>query len=267
MTYCFAGVYTTFVMFLDTLSVILTVLVLNLHHRSCKRPVPRWLYRLVFGFLARLLGVYSDVRQQYDVSSGLRHFTESLGIAAVNNASKDESRDSFIEDGFRLKSCMIPRFLKRNKEMKHVTKASSEYSLSLAAASQMKERFKQSSELPKGGRPSVSASLTMELNGVGDCISAANRTPNCHVPGHVRDYSTVYNTMNKNYNTRSFANDAMVANTELCANCRQAMMTMDEYGEVSAWKEVAQIIDRLFFWLTFVTMIIVDAWIFYELQQ
>ena len=44
-------------MFLGTVSVCLTVLVLNIHHRDSERPVPKWLRILCFKYLARILCV------------------------------------------------------------------------------------------------------------------------------------------------------------------------------------------------------------------
>ncbi|ELT96196.1 hypothetical protein CAPTEDRAFT_131936, partial [Capitella teleta] len=49
------GIYTTFVMLMNTWSVMLTVLILNLHHRNEDRPVPGWVRTLVFEGFARLL--------------------------------------------------------------------------------------------------------------------------------------------------------------------------------------------------------------------
>ena len=53
------GVYTTFVMLMNTWSVMLTVLVLNLHHRNECRPIPGWLRLLAFEGIARLLCMYT----------------------------------------------------------------------------------------------------------------------------------------------------------------------------------------------------------------
>jgi len=55
-----AGVYTTFVMLMNTWSVMLTVLVLNLHHRNECRPIPAWLRIVAFEGLARLLCMYTQ---------------------------------------------------------------------------------------------------------------------------------------------------------------------------------------------------------------
>jgi hypothetical protein len=44
-------------MALGTMSVCMTVLVLNFHHRDSERPVPKWAKILVFTYLARILCV------------------------------------------------------------------------------------------------------------------------------------------------------------------------------------------------------------------
>ena len=53
-----AGIYLTCTMAITTLSMVLTVFVLNLHHVS-DRPVPSWAKRLVFVYIARMLGMCS----------------------------------------------------------------------------------------------------------------------------------------------------------------------------------------------------------------
>jgi len=82
-------------MALGTMSVCLTVLVLNLHHRDAERPVPRWARVLVLRHLARLLCVRArkpktmaanldrtlpdgeDVADSADIKDGLRQVTSS----------------------------------------------------------------------------------------------------------------------------------------------------------------------------------------------
>ena len=54
----FAGIYLTCTMAITTLSMVLTVFVLNLHHMTDK-AVPNWLQRVVFIYLARMLGMCS----------------------------------------------------------------------------------------------------------------------------------------------------------------------------------------------------------------
>ena len=50
-------VYLTCTMALGTMSVCMTVLVLNFHHRDSERPVPKWAKILVFTYLAKILCV------------------------------------------------------------------------------------------------------------------------------------------------------------------------------------------------------------------
>ena len=52
----FAGIYLTCTMAITTLSMVLTVFVLNLHHIT-DRPVPHWVKRLVLVYLARMMGI------------------------------------------------------------------------------------------------------------------------------------------------------------------------------------------------------------------
>ena len=52
----FVGIYLTCTMAITTLSMVLTVFVLNLHHIT-DRPVPHWVKRLVLVYLARMMGI------------------------------------------------------------------------------------------------------------------------------------------------------------------------------------------------------------------
>lgn len=88
-------------MALGTLSVSLTVLVLNLHHRDAERPVPHWARVLVLRHLARLLCVRArkpktmaanldltlpdgeDARAATDIKDGLRHVSMTLKCSSV----------------------------------------------------------------------------------------------------------------------------------------------------------------------------------------
>ena len=59
------GIYLTCTMAITTLSMVLTVFVLNLHHIT-DRPVPRWARTLVLVYLARLLCMCQYVPQRSD---------------------------------------------------------------------------------------------------------------------------------------------------------------------------------------------------------
>ena len=60
--YILPGIYLTCTMTITTLSMVLTVFVLNLHHVT-DRPVPPWLERLVLVYIARIVGKCSAGRE------------------------------------------------------------------------------------------------------------------------------------------------------------------------------------------------------------
>ena len=77
---------------LGTVSVCLTVLVLNLHHRDAECPVPRWTRILVLNYLARLLCVRArkpktmagnlllDSPERINLRGGLKRIARNVGI-------------------------------------------------------------------------------------------------------------------------------------------------------------------------------------------
>lgn len=82
-------------MALGTLSVCMTVLVLNLHHRDAERPVPKWARVLILGYLKRTLCVGArkpktmagnislegpDVGPGRGLRSGLRKIAADVGL-------------------------------------------------------------------------------------------------------------------------------------------------------------------------------------------
>ena len=57
-------IYLTATMTLGTISICLTVLVLNVHHRGARYPVPSWLKKLVLVYIARFMCVRSQLVTQ-----------------------------------------------------------------------------------------------------------------------------------------------------------------------------------------------------------
>jgi len=95
-----AGVYTTFVMLMNTWSVMLTVLVLNLHHRNECRPIPGWLRIVAFEGLARLLCMYTQQHVLvYQHRIQQRRHT-SPGAAAASQSCERRPRHSLHEVRF-----------------------------------------------------------------------------------------------------------------------------------------------------------------------
>ena len=58
-------VYLTATMTLGTVSVCLTVLVLNVHHRGAQNPIPNWVARLILVYIARLLCMKTSHHQSH----------------------------------------------------------------------------------------------------------------------------------------------------------------------------------------------------------
>src|SRR5688572_14833886 len=101
---------------LGTVSVCLTVLVLNLHHRDAECPVPRWTRVLVLHHLAWLLRVRarkpktmagnllldSPEDMSIDLKGGLRRIARGIGLlrpVPKMNGYADKYRDHSVDGG------------------------------------------------------------------------------------------------------------------------------------------------------------------------
>ena len=91
----FPGVYTTFVMFMNTTSVMLTVLVLNLHHRNERKPVPGWVRTVAFDFLARVLCMRSKNENYYQQNGYNRPEVEPKAQSQLRERKKKQKSDSY----------------------------------------------------------------------------------------------------------------------------------------------------------------------------
>jgi len=112
-------IYLTMTMALGTLSVCLTVLVLNLHHRDAERPVPRWARVLVLRYLAKLLCVRArkpktmaanldltlpdgeDATDGTDIKDGLRHVSMIVKYEYIQRSS------IYVNDIVRQSECVV----------------------------------------------------------------------------------------------------------------------------------------------------------------
>ena len=95
-----SGIYTTFVMMMNTWSVMLTVLVLNLHHRNGNKPIPKWVRAFVFEGLARILCMYSTTQRQK------RDYHKMVAITTVGINSKNKNqrgnKKNQMKDGYSI---------------------------------------------------------------------------------------------------------------------------------------------------------------------
>ena len=97
--FLFSGIYLTCTMAITTLSMVLTVFVLNLHHIT-DRPVPTWVKRLVFIYLARMLCMCSAIESDSANNSPVNTKNKKLGLyrQPVDTMVSDcEERTAIIE--------------------------------------------------------------------------------------------------------------------------------------------------------------------------
>lgn len=88
MYFLFSGIYLTCTMAITTLSMVLTVFVLNLHHVT-DRPVPLWLHRLVLVYVAKLVGKCSN----RSTINGLKVRKIQHDLLLAHDLQKDQPTD------------------------------------------------------------------------------------------------------------------------------------------------------------------------------
>ena len=86
-----AVIYLTCTMGLGTVSVCLTVVVLNLHHRDPERPVPKWAKVLVLSYMSRILCVRA--RKPTTLANGLAMLGRSHGPMDLRGGLRRIAKD------------------------------------------------------------------------------------------------------------------------------------------------------------------------------
>ncbi|XP_055874412.1 neuronal acetylcholine receptor subunit alpha-10-like isoform X3 [Biomphalaria glabrata] len=97
------GIYLTVTMGMTSLSIILTVFVLQLHHVGPhKRRVPRWLKSLVFGFFARVVCMRQDLQnmRQQELSKISVPVSHAIQINESAESSGSNAADCLDRRGF-----------------------------------------------------------------------------------------------------------------------------------------------------------------------
>ena len=226
-----AGIYTTFVMLMNTTSVMLTVLVLNLHHRHNDKPVPHWVRTVVFQGLARVLCMYSKENKRYK-DRRLRYGRSEL--------DKNKGREK--KDGMHSRSSTIHN----NSGSSGGT--SDGYSVSFAAA-QLTSRVRNSAALFPGSSSPLGSNMEHH--------------------NHGSTYHDV-TSLNNHYRTDSPIRDEYKAQLELQSLIDQdgahpIHIQQTNLDHLQEWKKVARIVDRLFFSLTLLALVSVSIIIFWLL--
>ncbi|KAK2140692.1 hypothetical protein LSH36_1277g00009 [Paralvinella palmiformis] len=73
------GIYLTMVMVMTGFSIVISVIVLDLHHHEPNAPVPRWLRKLVFGCMARLLCIFTPYQHEHSSVFQIAHGRATKG--------------------------------------------------------------------------------------------------------------------------------------------------------------------------------------------
>ena len=75
------------VMVMTAFSIVISVVVLDLHHHEPTYPVPRWLRRLAFGCMARVMCVHTEDMNETSNLFQIAHGTEA-SVRHTNNSNK-----------------------------------------------------------------------------------------------------------------------------------------------------------------------------------
>ena len=86
-----SGIYLTLIMAMTATSILICVLVLNLHYRDPSAPVPNWLRNLAYNVMAPLVCTKNRAKKKGQTVYQLCEFTRDYAIGtALNNDSHNE---------------------------------------------------------------------------------------------------------------------------------------------------------------------------------
>jgi hypothetical protein len=201
-------------MLMNTWSVMLTVLVLNLHHRNEDRPVPQWVRTLVFEGIARVLCMYSKDHLRRSNSS------DDDDVSPPPMYARTTGRRPIVD----------PFALGRSNRQ---TDRKDGYSLAFAAAQ-----------------------FTGQMHNTALFVPGAASTSRPKPPPPKRSNSTseTYN------NNRNSCKKESPSAERRCRELEQLLYS-DNYisYELQEWKRLARIVERMFFWLTLLALIVVSV--------
>ena len=209
-----AGIYTTFVMLMNTWSVMLTVLVLNLHHRNECRPIPGWLRTFALVGLARLLGMYSRKhpiifppdRRKSSAHEFLRFSIQQL------EAGRDKKKD-------------------RSKKVQFSRKLSEQLRNNQFVCPVHDDLVSNSSPT---SLPTKNSRVSWSMDTVRDRTEESED----------RCFDPTRNSF--------LSHESGFSRQEASADDEEVMI------EIQEWKQLARIMDRLFFWMTLTALISVS---------
>ena len=129
---CVPVIYLTSTMALGTMSVCLTVFVLNLHHQDGARPVPTWSRVLVLHYLSKVLCVTSrkpdtEVRRRNvgvgTLRNGLRNIVTDIGLISPGSTgrARAHAHNGIIVENGDSSATEMQELVTRARRDRHVT--------------------------------------------------------------------------------------------------------------------------------------------------
>ncbi len=215
------GIYLTSTMAITTLSMVLTVFVLNLHEIK-DRPVPLWVKKLVLIYLARMMGICYKFDEDSDARFGKPRNRRNGGVlgnrANIRRASLRIDNNSGDRTAiFELHPC--GNSVNTNSDTERT--------------SLMHDKDEETAS-SVGGTPGV--------------------TPQC-TPRH----------QNSNYGSNLANHNPRFSNFTYSQPYERPKQVDLDYGK--EWKKVAEVFDRLFFWLFLFAILISTLVLFHPLSD
>lgn len=205
-------------MLMNTTSVMLTVFVLNLHHRHDNKPVPQWVRRFIFNGLARILCM--------------------------------ENKKHQVPKGYRPASCLYEKT--KRKKSRDVLDG---FSISHAA--------KQFSGHMRNSTPHSNFNIPTSYANSQNCNSIrrdnnSNKYSDNHHNQHFMNSTGGGESGDPNDDQNNTGGNAGQHAENLLRDLENQQYHLDE------WRELARVMDRLFFWFTLFAMFGFCATVFFK---
>lgn len=233
----FTVIYLTATMLLGTLSIVMTVFVLNIHHRTRRFPVPRWAKKLMLCYLARFLCV------QTHYSSKVKH---SHRISLLHNSNNEGGNSSGNNKHIHYNH-------QNHHQNHHRHSNNSDYN------KRRRMRYQNNNgildEMESMGLTAVLNTRQTESNGP-MMTSLPNNVANSTLTPSSR---TVPNPLTRTPSSDRFGFRRRLSEWTSSFKTKGLLSGSDEDEEEEPdfsrdWHELARVLDRVFFWMLFVFM-------------
>jgi len=267
-------------MTLGTLSICMTVIILNVHHRGASQRIPAWLRRAAFVYLARLICVKTPYTHQSsttdDVSPPVIQPSSSSSAAVNVEVSPppsptepvwkrrsdakppsppatrliDPPSSSACRD--RLELTLLKMFRRGSGRPQRGVPTCNGCALlaDSGAMTQGAARRRRSQTRPGNGRVTLPAQSSDSASAREEVLSPLLKTP--RLTTIARRHSATTRRLDLAGHCRSDVAWSTLDSGETSMQCRDDTDTAELYA--NEWRELARILDRLCFWILLVLM-------------